>query len=92
MFKQKVILVLFFSILIFANSCDKEDDSSEDDPIEISEVRNDAGVVLNIPLSGSLQNPAFSPDCESIIFTRFVNGYNIEPAEVYKFNLTTDLI
>jgi TolB protein len=45
---------------------------------------------LNIPLRGSLQNPAFSPDNKSIVFTRFTNGYNIEPAEIYKFNLNTE--
>lgn len=76
-----VILILTLTIL----SCNKE----EDEPI-ISEQRNDNGIVLNISLSGSLQNPAFSPNDSSIIFTRFINGYNIEPAEIYKFNLITE--
>ena len=78
--KYSVILIL----VLFVLSCNKDDTEPE-----ISEQRNDNGVTLNIPLSGSLQNPAFSPNDSSIIFTRFVNAYNVEPAEIYKFNLTT---
>ncbi len=52
--------------------------------------RNDDGVVLNIQLKGSLQNPAFSPDGKSIILTRFINGYNQEPAEIFKYDLATE--
>ncbi len=52
--------------------------------------RSDGGIVLNIPLSGSLQNPAFSPDGKTIVFTRFLNGYNKEPSELYKFDLDTE--
>ncbi len=52
--------------------------------------RDDGGKVLNIPLTGSLQNPAFSPDDKYIVFTRFIKGYNEEPAEIYKFNLETE--
>ncbi len=52
--------------------------------------RDDNGITLNISLSGSLQNPAFSPNNKSIVFTRFINGYNKEPTEVYKFNLETE--
>ena len=76
--KYCIFLILLLSIL----SCKKE-------PI-ITLDRNDSGVTLNIPLSGSLQNGAFSPDGESIVFTRFVNGYNQEPSELYKFNILTE--
>ena len=76
--KYCIFLILSLSIL----SCKKE-------PI-ITLDRNDSGVTLNIPLSGSLQNGAFSPDGESIVFTRFVNGYNQEPSELYKFNILTE--
>jgi len=75
---KHVILILALTII----SCHR----NSIEPI-ISEKRGDNGVTLNIPLSGSLQNPAFSPDGNSIIFTRFINGYNVEPAEIYKFNL-----
>ncbi len=78
--KNTIILILILTLL----SCKKDDETI------VSEQRNDNGITLNIPLSGSLQNPTFSPDDNSIIFTRFINGYNIEPAEIYKFELTTE--
>lgn len=55
-------------------------------------VRTDAAYQLNINLTGSLQNPAFSPDGNSIVFTRFRNGYNKEPADLYIFNLQTEVL
>ena len=79
---MKILLII--SILLFA-SCAKNIGESEK-TID----GNEKGKVLNIPLSGSLQNPAFSPDSRSIVFTRFINGYNREPAEMYKFNLYTE--
>ena len=78
--KKIVILILVLTSL----SCKKDDE-----PI-VTEQRNDNGIIVNIPLSGSLQNPTFSPDDNSIIFTRFVNGYNVEPAEIYRFELNTE--
>jgi len=78
--------VLFFVIIsIFLASCDNEEPS-----INIS--RNDNGIKLNIPLIGSLQNPAFSPDGNSIVFTRFRDGYNNEPADLFIYNLQTEEI
>ena len=54
--------------------------------------RPDGSVRLRIPLHGSLQNPAWSPDGKSIAFTRFRNGYNKGPADVYVFNLVTNTL
>ncbi len=56
----------------------------------ITEGRSDDAVKLNIDLKGSLQNPAFSPDGKSIVFTRFRNGYNVPPSDIYIFNLDTE--
>jgi TolB protein len=77
---NKSILIIFVTFS-FLTSCSKED--------SLSDKREDNGILLDIPLSGSLQNPAFSPDNKSIVFTRFINGYNKEPAELYKYNLST---
>ncbi len=76
--------LLFFLSLSLLISCGKE--------TSFSEKRDDLGVMLAIPLDGSLQNPAFSPDGQSIIFTFFVRGYNEEPAEIYKYSLADSVL
>jgi len=42
-----------------------------------------------IPEDGSLQNPAWSPDSNSLLFTRFENGYNVEPADLFVVDLSS---
>ncbi len=56
--------------------------SSPEDP-EQNENRDDEAFRVSISQSGSLQNPAWSPHGGSILFTRFVNGYNTEPADLF---------
>jgi TolB protein len=45
-------------------------------------LRDDGACRVNIALTDSLQNPAWSPDGNSILFTIFKNGYNQEPADL----------
>ena len=78
---MKHILFLLLFVIIACNN--------ETNIINEDYLRTDNSYELDIPLSGSLQNPAFSPDSKSIVFTRFVNGYNKEPAELYVYNLET---
>ncbi len=55
--------------------------------IEIN--RQDNAVKLEIDLPGSIQNPAFSPDGKTIVFTNFRKGYNKPPSDLYKYNIET---
>jgi TolB protein len=43
-------------------------------------------------VEGSLQNPQWSPDSNSLLFTRFRDGYNIEPADLVVVDLTSSNI
>jgi TolB protein len=84
--KMKIsFLIIIMIALLHLFGC-AGDNSSQSD----RSIRDDDAYQLNINLSGSLQNPAFSPDGESIIFTRFRNGYNHEPADLCIYNLQTE--
>lgn len=63
-------------VLLLAVGCD-------DDGEPIDETRRDSARQIPIELAGSLQNAAWSPDGEAIVFTRFSRGYNEEPADLY---------
>ncbi len=52
--------------------------------------RTDGALPLALPASGSLQNPAWSPDSGKLLFTRFANGYNTGPADLLVFDLMTE--
>jgi len=77
--KSRRIILVVFAVVFWAFSV----------AVSLSEAttRNDGAQQVNIPLSGSLQNPAWSPDGESILFTRFRSGYNRGPADLIIFNL-----
>ena len=49
--------------------------------------REDGARRVYLPLDGSLQNPAWSPDGNSLLFTRFRDGYNAEPADLFLVDL-----
>jgi len=53
------------------------------------ETRPDGAIRLTTPISPtSHQNPAFSPDGQTILFTLFHEGYNIGPAGLYSLSLS----
>jgi TolB protein len=49
--------------------------------------RDDGARRVEISLDGSLQNPAWSPGSDSLLFTRFRDGYNAEPADLFLIEL-----
>jgi TolB protein len=49
--------------------------------------RNDGAQMVEISEGGSFQNPAWSPESNSLVFTRFRNGYNQEPADLFILSL-----
>jgi len=50
--------------------------------------REDGARRVNILVEGSLQNPAWSPESNSLLFTRFRDGYNAEPADLFVVELS----
>ena len=79
MFVRYSFLVSAMSLVMFACGGEEDDD---DDP-ELSDDRQDDAVKIAVSLDGSLQNPAWSPDGDRLVFTRFRNGYNAEPADLF---------
>jgi TolB protein len=54
--------------------------------------RNDNARKVLISINGSLQNPAFSPDGNSLVLTRFRGGYNKGPADLIVYYLSVKRI
>ncbi len=55
--------------------------------VRVEEGRSDGAYKLQIPMTGSLQNPAWSPEGNELLLTRFRNGYNEGPADLVVFDL-----
>ncbi|MBI9046423.1 MAG: PD40 domain-containing protein [Anaerolineaceae bacterium] len=51
--------------------------------------REDTAYSVDIPMKGSLQNPAWSPDSDALLFTQFSDGYNLEPADLVVIDLAS---
>jgi TolB protein len=83
-FANQSRFVLCLTIFILSTLYGCAEDEEEPDY-----TRTDGAVKLDIDLSGSLQNPAFSEDGQQIVFTRWTKGYNRGAADLYIFNLKT---
>ncbi|MCK5841879.1 MAG: PD40 domain-containing protein [Candidatus Sabulitectum sp.] len=77
-------MVTLILLSAFFSGCDN---SPEDPDGQQSENRQDDAFKVSISENGSLQNPAWSPAGGSVLFTRFVNGYNTEPADLFVIDL-----
>ena len=80
-----LIILPFLSVFcLFSLSCRK-----------FEKTRDDGAVLIDIDEKGSHQNPAWSPDGQYIVFTKF-KKYNKEPAEIVRItlsgNTTTTLV
>ena len=58
----------------------------------LGEGRGDSARKLSISATGSLQNPAWSPDGKRVVFTRFRDGYNLGAADLMIFDLTSGTV
>ncbi|MFC1849846.1 hypothetical protein ACFL27_06520 [candidate division CSSED10-310 bacterium] len=80
-----ILLALSFILIV----CNGDDDDDNDDT---NSGRSDAATQVNINESGSLQNGAWSPDSDALVFTRFRNGYNMEPADLFIIDLASNSV
>lgn len=79
---MKTVQISLIVLLTILSGCGNNFESPEQ-----NEDRSDEACKVNISESGSLQNPAWSPDGDSILFTCFSAGYNSEPADLMVVNL-----
>ena len=86
-FIYRVVPLLLLVLFAAASGCG---DSPEDPGSQSEEDRQDEAIPVNISENGSLQNPAWSPDGGSLLFTRFTAGYNSEPADLFVIDLGDD--
>ena len=83
---RNILLITMVFLVSLMEGCGSDDEvTGPSDPTQ----RADGAYPLNIALSGSLQNPAFSPDGTAIVFTRFRDGYNRGASDLFIYNLQT---
>ena len=72
------------NVIEFLNSI--KDDINPIDKINITQI-NFKAYKLTHSNPKSSQNPCFSPDGKYLLYTRFLNGYNIGPSELVKISI-----
>ena len=76
-----IVLIIIITVLLVNCDGDGNDNAS---------IRLDNAVQLTYSSGNqSAQNPAFSPDGQYILFTRFLDGYNEPPSELVIINIST---
>jgi TolB protein len=73
---------------ILAAGCQEDGEERSTDGMQ----RYDSAMPLTIALDGSLQNGAWSPEAGSIVFTRFRDGYNQGPADIYTYTPESEML
>jgi TolB protein len=82
---ERIILTIL--ILIFLIACGESLDNGEKDKPGRGITRNDGAARITQSIPKSSQNPCFSPDGNYIVYTRFLNGYNMGPSELVKMRI-----
>jgi len=75
---NKLFIAIFSLSILFNVSCKKT---------ETKVNRQDNALKITNCYPQSCQNPCFSPNGEYLIYTRFINGYNISPSEIVKIKV-----
>lgn len=79
--KTLIFELIFFIAILFFSACDKTNDG-------LQIIRDDNAKQLTFANNGeSSQNPAFSPDGNYMVFSRFLNGYNSSISEIVKMKI-----
>ncbi len=87
---QKILSLFLISLCAFVLHCVGDGDDENDEILDAE--RRDEAVQLTIDLTGSLQNAAWSPDSDVIVLTRFRDGYNAGPADLFIVDLDGDVV
>lgn len=86
LFMKKIAAALCLFLVVLQVACLAVSLSSPPSP-ELK--REDGARRVNISMDGSWQNPAWSPDSQSLLVTNFDGGYNTEPADLYVVNASS---
>jgi TolB protein len=85
--KKRINLFVCFLCIVALTLSETSNPIASDTPMAASDPKQ-----IRIDLSGSLQNPAWGPPgSDSIVFTRYRNGYGSGPADLLTHNLRSNV-
>ncbi|MDD5570567.1 MAG: hypothetical protein PHD97_05340 [Bacteroidales bacterium] len=79
---RNIIASIVTVMIITPVSCKKDENAK----------RSDGAIIIKVKRKGSIQNPAWSPDNNTIVLTNFLNGYNTDPADILLYDIETGTI